>query len=606
MSINITFISGKPINNLKELNFQETYCEINNHYVYVFDGDPSKLVDKEKLKILKNEKLAIYKKYNDIIYDEYKKTYYELFKEKYNNISYDEINNILDTFDGKLLEQISLYKILNKYESDFIVANNESMKSEKYISILNEKDIIESILFRKENYFKHDEYILELKNIFDYIKTKIYSSSDTHDTKIKYIQYVINTLKELINTMSKNEVIFTKKINNYNEVLNNNSFDSNTCNDFYNLIYELICDIFHKYINNKINEIEHIVNYQSNNTDNLNLYEYILVGYSNYNENIKKFIDHSCILITYPFCKQQKTSNTNDNNDNNNNFLKKQDMLTIDIDIYFKKIFNEYYSIILRNKYNMNMLCKHNFDNILKTNSTIISNIDNQCTAIQNMKKIIESIQKNDYQDDDDVKDYILYKKYCHYQNDYYYFEPIVQDHIKKIRDEQNTEILTIDNEISKLLPFKSLQDNIYYVGKDYINNEYHKKQKYMKTPEYEKDKNCFYSFNYTTIQKSKFVTVINEDGTSKKVLKCVDVQVKDKIKFHTITVNIVSKSRIRLIEPDIDFNNGNDNNQFYDKEKNVYNYNLNYTILNFKDVPLDSILWELNNIKNVESVIVQ
>lgn len=648
--MSISFVSAIKLNDLQNLNFVETFD--NNLYKYTFNGDLSKLVNKNKLEELYNIRKKIIEDNNKLINKEYINTFSMLFKNKYKNINMETIQNILNIFDGIDNETNILYNLFYKIENDFNKIYNDIDNIPKYLNIKNEYENI-YIKLNKIKYL-NPEFINNISTLFTNISNVIpYKDLNVIIKKFIEVEYTSNNIPRFVSDLYLNK-LNTTNFNNtpidYIQIINElisidysnidpihiNSYDLikffNIDNENENLLIKIHKD---KFTNNEYstnvydlyNNVSTLIPYTEINDiiktfinteyNNENITKETLTTYLNKinQANINnKTIDYIKIINEFIANDYLKYLNKKFSNSEENSYTYFEDFIkhctsyinnikickTINKKLFYNNIdaiinenLNEFYTKMLNSVY---------IESILYTNNLSIHFTELFGNRIKD-DKIREKIENYilTFRTLSTDEDYILFKQYLEYKNDYYEFEKIVKEKIELISLEKTTLLSNINNEIDKLLPFKCIQKNVNFIGKNYIENEYHKKIEFINSTNYNtlKDKNAFYNFRFYYGKATKLVN-INPDPNGKKILekKQVPISIKYNVKLFTINIQIISTSRIKYFEIDnFDFNI---DESVLKIQNGLYKYNIPYNLFQLENTPFDTILWELGQIKHV------
>lgn len=622
----ITLLTNKKNNIISEYNNlicknkQELFYNLfKNKYINLNNYDINKIVN--VFEPISEATLNIYKFFNTIE-DIFKITHNNIIKsEKYLNIYY---------------EQYSIASILNEIHVDYLnkIYINDLKNLSKNISTINDLDFINDIVSKFIKNTLNDELIDNKisKYYLDHISSKKLCKNDYINIVndlilIEYKKY-LNNKKTYINNL----------ITNINDKIVKNSLINDNINSINNKLKDVIDS------NLKIKNINKLLNNNQNLQERLDIISNLLNNNNNLNtsylfdniDSINKIIDHSNLnfnLNTADFNKYETYSKyiskyedfvvyfnnifkTHDEinielNKENNKFLneknkqiikddfinKNKKLLYLNIDLIFKELLNNIYSELSNNLYNNIMLSISEISKQIENfyGNNIIENKDNVMTSINDIFITLKSIiDDHDYLNSSDNNDYILFKKYLHYENDYYIFEKIVDENIQILLNEKNNLIIDIENQINKLLPFKCIQKNVVNIGKKYKDNEYHKSLENNNDP--------FYYFTYETKTIKKLGKILNSENKLISTLIDAEKKVITGVQFFTINLNIISKSRIKYLES---FNNINFNDEHI-LHKNIdeyYVYNIPYSIYQLQNTPFDTIFWELGHIKDIVSI---
>ena len=319
--------------------------------------------------------------------DKNKKEYIEIYIDSNNNFTlinnnnYFQENNFYNN-EIKLLVLFNYMKIINdnideineefndKLEDLKIEFNNKLNLSEKKFDNTNE--LIDSLINNQNEY---NEKLNEVINSTKKVKIDIYQSIQNFEKKLKENEIVINNLKNENQNLKKN---LNKSLKNFKLIENDIKKKFDNINDRIDFITKKINNFDNIQNNNNFNNI--IINDNNNMNNNNNII-------NNINNNINQNDNNNLMDIDKSFFINNNNNNNDINKNNINNIFENKEpkINFISVEYNKDKFYNIYLNDLLTNKSSIiEITLKNNGNSFWPNNCFIHQNINKNFNLLNN------------------------------------------------------------------------------------------------------------------------------------------------------------------------------------------------------------------------------
>ena len=319
--------------------------------------------------------------------DKNKKEYIEIYIDSNNNFTlinnnnYFQENNFYNN-EIKLLVLFNYMKIINdnideineefndKLEDLKIEFNNKLNLSEKKFDNTNE--LIDSLINNQNEY---NEKLNEVINSTKQVKIDIYQSIQNFEKKLKENEIVINNLKNENQNLKKN---LNKSLKNFKLIENDIKKKFDNINDRIDFITKKINNFDNIQNNNNFNNI--IINDNNNMNNNNNII-------NNINNNINQNDNNNLMDIDKSFFINNNNNNNDINKNNINNIFENKEpkINFISVEYNKDKFYNIYLNDLLTNKSSIiEITLKNNGNSFWPNNCFIHQNINKNFNLLNN------------------------------------------------------------------------------------------------------------------------------------------------------------------------------------------------------------------------------